>query len=78
MLLGPYNHSRSHEAHESNDLVSREAVTVNKISTDEATGAPKSGFAMHCDLLSLHGNDLVSKLDKLSHHWKRRACSIIK
>lgn len=78
MLLRSYYHSRSHEAHESDNFVPRETMAVDEICADETSSSPEPGFAMNGDFLSFDGNHLMSKVDELSDCWKRGTCAVVK
>lgn len=77
MLLWPNDHTWPHESHVGNAGISRKAVAVDKIGTDETASSAKSSFAVDCYLL-LVCNHLVANIDKLPDGFIIWASSIVK
>jgi hypothetical protein len=69
MLLWSDNHARTHESHESDDLVCGKPISVNQVSTDEAAGATQTSLAVDSNSPFFHGNHFVGHFDESSNQW---------
>ena len=78
MLLGPYDHAGSHEAHIGDDFVGGEAVCVDEVRTNEAACAPKASLAMHSDAALVGIDHFVREVDELSHKGQRWTGAVVK
>ena len=77
MLLWSNYHARAHEPHKRNDLVSRKAMSVDEICTNQTTCPTKARFTVDCNGLVLNSDRFMGELDKLFDKGKRRAGAIV-
>lgn len=77
MLLGPDDHTGSHEAHIRDDLVRGKAVTVHEVCADETASAAETGLAVDGDVFPVHGDGCVCEVDELAHEIERRTGAVI-
>lgn len=77
VLLRSNNHTRAHEAHESNELRRSEAIAVDEVGANEAASTAETSFAVNSNVLLVDGDNLVGKLDELANKREWRAGSIL-
>lgn len=77
MLLGSYDHARSHESHISNDFVGREAMLVDEVCADETPSSAKASLAMNRNSLLLDSDHLVCQIDELANQTQWGTCAVV-
>lgn len=77
VLLGADDHTGAHEAHKGNDLVSREAMAVDEVCTNEAACSSEAGLAVDSDAFLLDGDGLVCQSDEFANGGERWAGAVV-